>query len=1506
MWKLKNKIYFKMIAIVVTGVFLWHQIAWAQDTIIQPTSSQNIMPSIDSNTGQILNEAAIANKNAIEDFIPNTNSKTTHNMEYDRVDAKTNNWTYYYLNNRLQERVYKDNRAYIYKEYHSNGRQKVLKYYRAGNVYDRKYTYLYDDREKYNGKKIEYVDGRVYEYNSKNKIVKLVYANGKRQIYTRRTDGKILTQIYYNANGTIIYSYIYTYDGAGKVVSSKRTYADGRVYEYNSKKQIVKLVYANGKRQIYTRRTDGKILTQIYYNANGTIIYSYIYTYDGAGKVVSSKRTYVDGRVYEYNSKNQIVKFVYANGKRQIYTRRTDGKILTQIYYNANGTIIYSYMYTYDGAGKVVSSKRTYADGRVYDYNARRQLIKLIYSNGRCQIYVRRSDGQIITQTYYNADGSVIHSYTYTYDTNGRKTGSKRIYSDGRVYEYNAKRQLTKLIYSNGRRQIYVRRSDGKIITQTYYDTNGEMIYSYVYTYDSSGKVTARTREYADGKVYYYDGKGKYSGRKIVYSNGRVCEQDSKNKIVKMIQVNGDYEVYKRLSNGKVDTVTYYKKKNNVICAYKCTYKAVCEDKYIYNTKGEQKELIKYFPREQLVEIYNDKNTAIRRIYPDLKTIEYFYDAGNVLTGTYKYLSDGTIHIFNNKNELIYTYIPSEDQALDSTDDSAVSVTTSNGDIIKYKNGEIYEVILKEDDSIIKNIVLDDEGKLVNAEILYTDGRKGIVYKGEVIQSIFADGTIVRYRDGRKTTEYNKNVGLNRYSYIEDAEGEISQIFTVNNETECLYDEDGVPIAFKKPTGEITEFENGHLKKIVTEGGKEYFYNYINTQPPRSVITVQGVTDNSIPAEVHYNNDDKKSIEKIVMLNGSQMTYSEGVLAGIQGLTEQIGVDTEGKFVFDGNSYQRHYDQKGDLEKIITEDKTSIYFTEGEISEVHSEDGSRVLYTGGNISEIFDKKQGVSYETDESARPIKATYANGDVFNYTYEIVEDDITKVTITQQDKDSTTIRHYKEDILVWQRNLLGVISEYKYETIDSGKRISEIIQTKNNKDIGHYIYEYLEEKTIVTDIDGMRREYDKEGNIKFLYKQDGHVYNYHLTEYNTLVKELVRYHKKDSSGRVIYYKNGDIDYVESPDGTVLKDISFEHEGVLRNFTVVYPNKDTRHCNVHEDDWSEIVSVDGTKLLYKGNDLVAVNSNHKLLMFDETKKIPSSIELDISEDPDALDYIDIAEGEISDYMRFKLLKDHGAVDKTLDYVTISHDTDWEVQNHGDTKGIKSVSNTGDTIIADAGMNGSSYSEKQGEVYLDLAEYSEFGTLQKGHYDFDNKRLSFYVKLEDNTLDDNNKLTLQAFAKSNDWKSEYSIEVTLTKDGVWHRVDLEISDKKPIFGLMDPGFDPKKVRLVGLRLKTPGTGTVYNGKIYIKDANHSNIAETERIIDAPFLVNKESVESYIGSVPGNQTVNGNPNYISWTDIPTVYFDGNNTPAASDNSSIDLDKGIWRAQDIVYSRVYKK
>jgi len=857
-------------------------------------------------------------------------------------------------------------------------------------------------------------------------------------------------------------------------------------------------------------------------------------------------------------------------------------------------------------------------------------------------------------------------------------------------------------------------------------------------------------------------------------------------------------------------------------------------------------------------DVYEDNEVLIRSIGSSGQT-EYFYNEDNSLRQYFDYGINGGLSVFDAGDNVLYDYTPGQAEGSSPEPASLVSVTTSEGDVIRYFDGEVWSVTLIEDGSTISDITLDNQGDIHSAIIRYLDGAEGVVYGGKLLQIVFPDGVISRYREAIKTAECSGDDILTANCYMNSAPGDIIYGITAGGGALSVYDRDGLPVRIFRSGGEATEYENGHLKIFKRADGREYSYSYVGEEA-RSVLAGGDAPEEDTPVEIFY--DSQGKLLEARNFRGDALTYDNGLpsslVSGGGGSLFEFRQDSLGRVtevLVERDSIKRTYDPDGNLASLVTADDVVVNFDqEGDISSVVDSDGVKYLYQQRRLSAIIDEER-VTYTVDDQNRVAHATFPDGREYDYSYET--DAQGEEIVVVHDLRVNAIRKYKDDLLYYQVNDIGLESFYEYEE----EQLVSFTQKKGSKTVNEFIYEYSAAETTITSLDGSIRVFDQEDHIKSYHDTRGHVYKFYHDGEGNMISELAELHKED--GRVIHYFEGAVDHVDCPNGTVITNISFDGEGKLQKFTLVLQNGEVRTCFV-DGEWTEIVTGEDTRLIYKGSRLAAVNTEGRVLRF-----LPDQW-------PDTIT-TDESEVEIIDF----------------DAVSGSHT--WRYQTHSTTRGFTGVSYdpSGDQLLVTSALDSSVSGCNQGEIYLDLQYYA--GGVS-GPLSLRGQEISFLVKLPEGALPGGKPLIAQVFAKDSGWRSQYGTEVTITQDGAWYRVSLAPSDFNYPWGIRDSLFDPDSVRLIGLRIKTPYSNTSFSGQIRVKDGNDFTLPEGETYIETPMLVDKEAVEPYVGAISGLQPDPGNPNYISWSGIRT-YMDPGEAP---DTGILDLEAGSWRAQDIDY------
>ncbi|MFC1624085.1 Ig-like domain-containing protein [Candidatus Omnitrophota bacterium] len=589
-----------------------------------------------------------------------------------------------------------------------------------------------------------------------------------------------------------------------------------------------------------------------------------------------------------------------------------------------------------------------------------------------------------------------------------------------------------------------------------------------------------------------------------------------------------------------------------------------------------------------------DGNT-IRKINPDSSYIEYFYNSPT-LTSYHKYLTNGDIEIFNDSDALIYKYEASGNNGETQDLASLLSIATSTGDVIRYLDGEVFSITLDEDGSTMTNIEFYHEGNLKNAQIKHLDGSIDVIYDGKVIQRRLPDGTLLMYREDQKTIEYSSLMGLTYFCYIPDENGDVAYIRVANNASVCIYDPNGNPIKFLKPKGAMAEYEDAHLKRLVTQEGEEYLYTYtdaIGEELPKSVL-IGDTNDDSLPAVIYY--DEYNRISKVSNAKGDTITYRDGLVDSISrgsDLTQYDYVFNEAngleKITIDRAGIERIYDELGNLESLSLDNGAKIVYKDGEVQYIEKADGTKIsgltmfengdidaglisypdgsvaLYSDGELLEsISEFGDTISYL---EGKIETLTLNDGSVYDWSY---EDDSVKI----YDHANDEYRWYLEGRLRKVEDLSGAQLVTNYYYGDENK-LSKSSVSSGNDILYTYSYTYEDNLTLVHDEDSNIQAYNADKKLIYLIDSKGRKYTYtYVNEDDGYIKVLT-----PNLSEVRYDTDGNIIEIFKPDGTIIQNLTFNNNGLPEEFTYI---KDNETYVVQDGKIKEIITGEGNNITY------------------------------------------------------------------------------------------------------------------------------------------------------------------------------------------------------------------------------------------------------------------------------------------------------------------------------------
>lgn len=280
-------------------------------------------------------------------------------------------------------------------------------------------------------------------------------------------NGNLVRDIQYDADGNITQRYTYQYDANGDVVRCVFS-------EHDEDGNIVKATIFDENDNISSIEeydTNGNCIFETEYDANGDVVRRVFYEHDEDGNIVKATThgendsvssieefdangDVVRGVFYERDEDGNLIGVqqydkienrsraeIYSEGVLSAVFEINENGIRTETWYNSDGTL--GYEDVYDNKGNVVSQIYYNADGSIN-----------IYSDEKYE------GGRRVGTTWYNDDGSLSHGWEY--DTNGNAVREIHYNSYGDVSEYI----------------VYTYDAAGNITSKTWYSGDGTMLFT--------------------------------------------------------------------------------------------------------------------------------------------------------------------------------------------------------------------------------------------------------------------------------------------------------------------------------------------------------------------------------------------------------------------------------------------------------------------------------------------------------------------------------------------------------------------------------------------------------------------------------------------------------------------------------------------------------------------------------------------------------------------------------------------------------------------------------------------------------------------------------------------------------------------------------------------------------------------------------------------------------------------------------------------------------------------
>ncbi|RLB05483.1 MAG: hypothetical protein DRG83_02520 [Deltaproteobacteria bacterium] len=287
-------------------------------------------------------------------------------------------------------------------------------------------------------------------------------------------------------DGTPSLGIYYSYDSADNLLSEKDAIGNEISYSYDSKNRLKLISYPHSQTLSYD------------YDVAGNII-----------KITDQSGNYI---AYDYDKYNRIVKVSDTLGNSISYAHEFDN--ISKIT-DTNGNISY---YHYDMAGRMISFTSPLNAKEYYEYDSKGRVSRKIDANGVQSDYVFDSQDRITKITIHSNPQRVLE---FTYEDNNLHAYTDSAISSNPIYTYSYD-ALNRVIRCDNnlinKTLEYSYNRFGMRDGLTLRETNGAILFSYSYGYDSADRLTSITEQPSLEYTLGYDTLGRLAT--IEYPNG--------------------------------------------------------------------------------------------------------------------------------------------------------------------------------------------------------------------------------------------------------------------------------------------------------------------------------------------------------------------------------------------------------------------------------------------------------------------------------------------------------------------------------------------------------------------------------------------------------------------------------------------------------------------------------------------------------------------------------------------------------------------------------------------------------------------------------------------------------------------------------------------------------------------------------------------------------------------------------------------------------------------------
>jgi YD repeat-containing protein len=288
-------------------------------------------------------------------------------------------------------------------------------------------------------------------------------------------------------------------------------------FGYDRQGRLISRTTLNGRMIKYAYDKAG-LLTEVSYHQLGAITKfaypgsdSVKYEYDLTGNRVAMKDK-IGRTQYVYDNYNRLSQLTTFDGKKISYEYDAWNQVRRILL--PDGSRI---EYQHDLTGNIIGVNDGQQGGLHYEYHPDTNQVHGRLPNGILTVYECSPLGELNSIRHLQADGTLICSYRYTHDSDGRINQIEEATSQGVVTtnnEYDLAGRVSKVSQSDGSTVTYEYDLMGNRMAQT--DTNGTIRYEYDargrllkagevgFAYDDAGNVVSRKSK-AENEAYKYD-----------------------------------------------------------------------------------------------------------------------------------------------------------------------------------------------------------------------------------------------------------------------------------------------------------------------------------------------------------------------------------------------------------------------------------------------------------------------------------------------------------------------------------------------------------------------------------------------------------------------------------------------------------------------------------------------------------------------------------------------------------------------------------------------------------------------------------------------------------------------------------------------------------------------------------------------------------------------------------------------------------------------------------------